>query len=98
MLVERMQGRNIRDSLRSVSALTRDEILYSHAIPAAAYSALERDDGYEFVRLRSQYLMKIEREFMVQMGVTLPAHEASDDLETDSDSDSSVGELTLFEM
>jgi hypothetical protein len=96
VLIERTDGRTIRDLLRSVAPEHRDVVLLSHAIPPAAYAALQTDDGPEFVRIRSSYLANLELAFMHQMGVQPPTESFSDALETDSDGDDDGLELELL--
>lgn len=96
VLVERTDGRTIRDLLRNIAPEHRDAVLRSHAIPPAAYAALQADDGREFVRIRSGYLANLELDFMARMGVQPPTEPFSDDLEVDSDGDDDVLELTLI--
>jgi len=50
----------------------RDEVLRSHGIPPDAYGDLIRGDINTFLRKRMDYLMDLEREFMIRNGVTPP--------------------------
>jgi len=50
--------------------LTR--ILHSHGIPVEAVQALRENDADRFLRLRSEYLIELERNFMKSKNVTPP--------------------------
>lgn len=59
--------------LLRVPAAAREGVLRSHAIPPEAYDALKNNRHEEFIRLRQQYLIELERRFMERERVTLPS-------------------------
>lgn len=55
-----------------LDATVRDEILLSHAIIPDSLRLLEAGDNEGFLQRRVEFMTRIEREFMVKMGVSLP--------------------------
>ena len=64
----------------------RDPVLASHGIPLEAFEALKRNDRLGFVEARAAHLAQIERAFLSELRLPLPAQEAGE-AEVDTDGD-----------
>lgn len=87
VLLERVPGKSVKEQLRSLDPQIRREVLESHLIPDEAFEALERDDALGFIQKRAACLARVEREFIIDLGLT-PAKEGvfgDADIDTDED-------------
>lgn len=77
------RGQGAREMLLGIPDEALAEVLASHGIPAAAYEALVRGDAAGFVALRAHCLAQLERNFMTELGLTLPTEELGEaDIDT----------------
>jgi len=75
-----------REPLPPQLARLSPDILASHGIDAAARVALEAGDAAAFITARAHHLARIERDFMVELGLTPPAEELGEsDIDTGDD-------------
>jgi hypothetical protein len=84
ILLNRVPGVSVRDQLAKADS-SLDSVLASHAIPWEAFMALLSDDAGTFVDLRGKHMAKLEREFMVELGIKVPSGPDMGDTDIDSD-------------
>jgi len=85
MLVNRLPGVSIKEQFAAIKSEFLHDVLKSHAITDDAYNALLRDDPVVFVDLRSNYLAKIEREFMLELSIKVSPYIEMGDTDIDTD-------------
>jgi hypothetical protein len=71
----------------------RDEVLRSHAIPPETFSLLMNGEHDAFLKSRLEYLGKLERRFMKEVGVTPPDSEEPARSPIDADDESPLNFL-----
>lgn len=71
--IDRGQARNW---LKTLSGDVRDEVWRSHALPLQAADLLPANDASAFLVARQDEMMRVERRFMEQVGVTPPLSDA----------------------
>lgn len=80
------RGKGLRQQLLDLDPGLRTGILESHGINEEAWAALMADDVSTFITTRARHLAHIEREFMTELGLSLPTEEFADtDIDTDDE-------------
>lgn len=72
------EGLGARAQILDLPADRRDEVLRSQCIDQAALSALEKNDSAAFFTARTKYLMDLERDFLMALGLKTSSGEAAE--------------------
>ncbi len=72
IFLERIPGMSIKKRLCSIPENLRDRVLESHGIPPDACQALIENDAQKFIEARTRHLAEIEKQFIRDLGITVP--------------------------
>ncbi|WP_437993501.1 GmrSD restriction endonuclease domain-containing protein [Sorangium sp. So ce145] len=86
VLLPIVPGKAARTQLLAIPDDVRERVLASHGIPLEAFEALKRNDRSGFIEARAAHLAQIERAFLTELDLPLPAQDAGE-AEVDTDGD-----------
>ncbi|WP_437899732.1 GmrSD restriction endonuclease domain-containing protein [Sorangium sp. So ce124] len=86
VLLPIVPGKAARTQLLAIPDEVRERVLASHGIPLEAFEALKRNDRSGFIEARAAHLAQIERAFLTELDLPLPAQDAGE-AEVDTDGD-----------
>lgn len=78
ILLNRIPRKSIKDRLDLTRQDSQLAVLRSHGISDEAYEFLRRDAAADFINIRMQHLIQLEREFMQKLDITPPSIEETD--------------------